>query len=122
MGVNLLNWEVQGHTSQERNKSAKNLIIPKIAEEKVVLLSQQAAENMGLVEYHLDSTQVLKPSVAAEDQGAIPGLVDEYRNAFQGVCKLKRVEVKLHVDPDAKGVVQKQQGISIPLNTNSTSY
>ena len=34
---------------------------------------------------------------------------------FSGIGKLTAVKVKLHVDPDAKGAVQKQRRISLPL-------
>ena len=42
-------------------------------------------------------------------------MVEEYSNAFSGRGKLKGVKVKLHVDPDAKGAVQKQRRIAISL-------
>lgn len=70
---------------------------------------------MCLVEYHRDSAQIIKPSVTAEDRGAIPGMVDKYRDVSQGIGKLKGFKVKLHVDPGDNGVVQKQRRISIPL-------
>ena len=52
----------------------------------VTLLSRQAAEDIGLVEY---------PDV------------------FRGIGKLKGMKLKLHADPNAKDVVQKQRRISI---------
>lgn len=70
---------------------------------------------MGLVEYHLDSTQIIEPSVAAEGRDTMSGLVDEHHDVFQGIGRVKGVKVKLYVDPDAKGVVQKQRRISILL-------
>ena len=42
-------------------------------------------------------------------------LVEEYKDVFSGLGKLRGVKVKLHVDPDAKGAVQKQRRISLPL-------
>ena len=42
-------------------------------------------------------------------------LVEEYKDVFSGLGKLRGVKVKLHVDPDAKGAVQKQKRMSLPL-------
>ena len=42
-------------------------------------------------------------------------LIEEYKEVFSGLGKLRGVKVKLHVDPDAKGAVQKQRRISLPL-------
>ena len=41
--------------------------------------------------------------------------VPEYKDVFTGIGKLKGVKVKMHVDPNAKGVVQRQRRISIQL-------
>jgi len=38
-------------------------------------------------------------------------LVEEYKDVFSGLGKLRGVKVKLHVEPDAKGAVQKQRRI-----------
>jgi len=40
-------------------------------------------------------------------------MIQEYEDVFTGIGKLKRVTVKLHVDPNVPGGVQKQR--SIPL-------
>ena len=37
---------------------------------------------------------------------------------LSGLGKLKDVEVKLYVNPHAKGAVHKQRRISLPLKTN----
>ena len=42
-------------------------------------------------------------------------LVEEYKDVFSGLGKLRGVKVKLHMDPDAKGSMQKQRRISLPL-------
>ena len=42
-------------------------------------------------------------------------LIEEYKEVFSGLGKLRGVKVKLHVDPEAKGAVQKQRRISLPL-------
>lgn len=42
-------------------------------------------------------------------------LVEEFNDVFSGLGKLKGVKVKLHLDQDAKYVVQKQRGISLGL-------
>ena len=42
-------------------------------------------------------------------------LVEEYNDAFSGLGKLRGVKVKLHLDPDAKGAVQKQRRVTLPL-------
>jgi len=39
-------------------------------------------------------------------------LVEEYKDVFSGLGKLRGVKVKLHVDADAKGAVQKQRRIA----------
>ena len=79
------------------------------------LLSRQAAERMGLVEYHLDLTSSTPLPVMGERRQATVDLVEEYKDVFSGLGKLKGVKVKLNVDPDAKGAVQKQRRISLPL-------
>ena len=35
-------------------------------------------------------------------------LVEKYKDVISGLGKLRGIKVKLHVDPDAKGTVQKQ--------------
>ena len=42
-------------------------------------------------------------------------MVDIMQEYESGIGKLKGVKVKLHVDPNAEGVVQKQRRISILL-------
>ena len=79
------------------------------------LLSRRAAERMGLVEYHLDLTSSMPLPVMGESRQATVDLVEEYKDVFSGLGKLKGVKVKLHVDPDANGAVQKQRRISLPL-------
>ena len=79
------------------------------------LLSRQAAERMGLVEYHLDLTLRTPSPVMGESRQSTVDLIEEYQDVFSGLGKLKGVKVKLHVDLDAKGAVQKQRRISLPL-------
>ena len=79
------------------------------------MLSRQAAERMGLVEYHLDLTSSTRLPAMGERRQATVDLVQEYKDVFSGLGKLKGVKVKLHVDPDAKSAVQKKRGISLPL-------
>ena len=50
-----------------------------------------------------------------ESRKATVDLLEEYKDVFSGVGKEKGVMVKLHVDPHAKGAVQKQRRISVPL-------
>ena len=79
------------------------------------LLSRGAAERMGLVEYHLDLTTGTPMPVMGETRQVTIDLIEEYKDVFSGLRKLRGVKVKLHVDPDAKGAVQKQRRISLPL-------
>ena len=74
------------------------------------------AERMGLVECHLDLTTStpLLPFMGETAQVTID-LVEEYKDVFSGLGKLRGVKMKLHVDPDANGAVQKQRRISLPL-------
>ena len=82
---------------------------------KTALLSRQATEGLGLVEYHLDQLQKsIQPTMGEESQ-VVHDMVQEYHDVFQGIGKLKDVTVKLQVDPSAKGVIQKQRRVSIPL-------
>ena len=74
------------------------------------LLSRQAAERMGLAEYHLTSSTPLP--VMGESRQATVDLIEEYKDVFSGLGKLKGVKVKLHVDADA---VQRQRRISLLL-------
>ena len=69
---------------------------------------------MGLVEYHLDLTSSMPLPVMGESRQATVNLVEEYKDVFSGVGKLKGVKVKLHVDPDTNGAVQKQRRILLP--------
>ena len=80
-----------------------------------VLLSRQAAERMGLEEYHLDLKSSTPLPVMGESRQPIVDLNEEYKDVFSGLGKLKGVKVKLEVDPDAKDAVQKQRRISLPL-------
>ena len=79
------------------------------------LLSRGTAERMGLVEYHLDLTTSTPLPVMGETRQVTIDLIEEYKDVFSGLGKLRGVKVKLHVDPDAKGAVHKQRGISLPL-------
>jgi len=76
------------------------------------LLSRGAAERMGLVQYQLDLTMSTPLPVMVETRQVTIDLVEEYKDVFSGLGKLRGVKVKLHVDPDAKGAVQKQKNIS----------
>ena len=67
------------------------------------LLSRQAAER---------STPL---PVMGENRQATVDLIEGYKDVFSGLGKLKGVKIKLHVDPDVKGAVQKQRTISLPL-------
>jgi len=79
------------------------------------LLSCGAAECMGLVEYHLDLTTSTPLPIMGETRQVAADLVEEYKDVFSGLGKLRGVKVKLHMDPDGKGAVQKQRRISLPL-------
>ncbi|KAJ7380784.1 hypothetical protein OS493_007164 [Desmophyllum pertusum] len=72
------------------------------------LLSRQVAGNMGLVEYHIEQTTKAPHSILGEERQAMRDMVQEYEDVFTGIGKLKGVTVKLHVDPNASGAVQKQ--------------
>jgi len=78
------------------------------------LLSCGAAEHKGLVEYHLDLTTSTPLPVIGETQQATTDLIEEYKDVFSGLRKLREVKVKLHSGPDTKGAVQKQRRISLP--------
>jgi len=67
------------------------------------------------VEYHLDLTTSTPLPVMGETRQVTVDLVEEYKDVFSGLGKLRGVKMKLHVDPDAKGAVQKQRRISLPL-------
>ena len=81
------------------------------------LLSRQAEERMGLVEYHLDMTSRTPLPLKEENGQATADLVEEYRprDVFSGLGKLRGVKEKLQANPDAQGAVQKQRRISMPL-------
>ena len=79
------------------------------------LLSRGAAERMGLVEYFLDLTLSTPLPVMGKTRQETVYLVEEYNDAFSGLGKLRGVKVKLHLDPDAKGAVQKQRRVTPPL-------
>ena len=81
------------------------------------LPSRGAEERMGFVEYHLDLTSSTPPAVMGElgTRQETVDLVEEYKDVFSGLGKLRGVNMKLHVDPDAKGAVQKQRRISLSL-------
>jgi len=79
------------------------------------LLSSGAAERMGLMEYHLNLTTSTPLPVMGETQQVTTDLIEEYKDVFLGLGNLRRVKVKLHVDPDAKSSMQKQRSISLPL-------
>ena len=79
------------------------------------LLSRQAAENMGLVEYHIEQTTKAPSPIREVERPEINNLITEYEDVFTGIGKLKGVTVKLHVIPEAPGAIQKQRRVSIPL-------
>ena len=76
-----------------------------------VLLSRGTAERMGLVKYHLDLTTSTPLPIMGETWQVTVDLVEEYKDVISGLGKLRGVKLKLHVDPDAKGAVQKQRRI-----------
>ena len=63
------------------------------------LLSREAAERMGLVEYHLDLTLSMPSPLMGESRQSTVDLIEEYQDVFSGLGKLKGLKVKLHVDP-----------------------
>ena len=79
------------------------------------LLSRQAAENMDLIESHIEQTTKTPSPVMEVEQTEIKTLIAEYEDAFTCIGKLKRETVKLHVVPEAPGAIQKQRRVSIPL-------
>ena len=78
------------------------------------LLSRQAAENMGLIEYHFEQTTKAPSPVMEVKRQEIHNLVAEYEDVFTGIGKLKGVTVKLHVVPEAPGAIQEQRRVSYP--------
>jgi len=70
---------------------------------------------MGLMEYDLDLTTSTPLPVMGETRQVTTDLIEEYQDVFSGLGKLRGVKVKLHVHPDAKGTVQTQRRISLPL-------
>ena len=77
------------------------------------LLSWGATERLVLVEHDLDLTTSTPLPVMWESRQVTVDLVQEDKDEFSGLGKLRGVRVKLHVDPDAKGTVQKQRRISL---------
>ena len=65
------------------------------------LLSRQAAENMGPVEYHIEQTTKAPSAIMEVERPEINNLIAEYEDVFTGIGKLKGVTVKLHVVPEA---------------------
>ena len=59
------------------------------------LLSRRAAEQMGLVEYHLDLTSSISLPVMGETRQETVDLVGEYKDVFSGLGKLRAVKVKI---------------------------
>ena len=79
------------------------------------LLSCGAAERMGLMEYHLDLISSTSLPAMGETRQEAVDLVEEYKDTFSGLGKLRGSKVKLNVDLETKGAVQKQRTISLPL-------
>ena len=75
----------------------------------------EATEWMSVVDYHLDLTSSTPLPGMGETQQETVDLVEEYKDVFSGLGKLRGVKVKLHMDPDTKGAMQKQRRISLPL-------
>jgi len=67
------------------------------------------------VEYHLDLTTNTPLPIMGETWQVTVDLVEEYKDVISGLGKLRGVKAKLHMDLDAKGAVQKQRRISLPL-------
>ena len=104
-------WATLGH----RDKSFNETVYVVQGQGSTALLSRQANEGLGLVEYHIDQLQKSVQPIMGEESQAVHDMVQEYQDVFQGIGKLKNVTVKLQVDPAAKGVIQKQRRVSIPL-------
>ena len=68
----------------------------------MALQSRIGAENMGLIEYHLDVIAASSAIEGRENQEFTKGLIHEYQDIFQGIGKLKDVRVNLHVVPTPK--------------------
>ena len=79
------------------------------------LLSCGAAERMGLMEYHLDLISSTSLPAMGETRQEAVDLVEEYKDTFSGLGKPRGSKVKLNVDLETKGAVQKQRTISLPL-------
>ena len=77
-------------------------------------LLSQAAKNQGLIEYHIEQTTKAPSPVMEVERKEIKTLIAEYENVFIVIGKRKVVTVKLHVVPEAPGVIQKQRRVSIP--------
>ena len=76
-------------------------------------LLSQAAESMGLIEYHIEQTTKAPCPVMEVERQEIKKLIAEYEDVFTGIGKLKGVTVKLHVVPEAPGAIQEQRRVSI---------
>ncbi|XP_066300907.1 uncharacterized protein [Branchiostoma lanceolatum] len=64
------------------------------------LLSYETAKKLGLVEVHIDV------NATVTDNGNTQGILQEYKDVFRGIGKLKDFQVKLHVDPSVVPVKQ----------------
>ena len=102
-------------TISRNQKNIQEMVYVVEGRGNTALLSRKAAENMGLVEYHIEQTTKAPQPVLGEERQAIRDMVQEYEDVFTGIGKLKGVTVKLHVDPNAPGAVQKQRRVSLPL-------
>ena len=62
----------------------------------VVLLSRQAAEDMGLMKYHIKATTAMPLPLTEENRLEVAEIVQEYKDVFRGIGNLKGVKVKLY--------------------------
>jgi len=70
---------------------------------------------MGLVEYHVEQITKAPQLVLGEKRQAIQGIIEEYMYIFTGIMELKRVTIKLHVEPNVPGAMQKLKRRSLLL-------
>ena len=67
------------------------------------LLSYEDGKDLGMI--HV-SNAISKEAKQSEDTSHVKELVEEYKDRFEGIGKLKDIQVDLKVDPDLKPVAQ----------------
>ena len=73
---------------------------------------------MGVVDYHLDLTSSTPLPGMGETQQETVDLVEEYKDVFSGLGKLRAIKVKLHMNPDTKGACRNREEYLYCSKTN----